>query len=125
MHDLPPSSTNGSLSLSTLCEEIFTLARENYQQNQLFIPILTTLEIILDDELSAALSETSSGLEMFVNRSDLLAQTQLNTVFDSLNRILNLAGRNADKLKSVPRVLACMKMCVSVFVDRLPKSYMP
>lgn len=32
------------------------------------------------------------------------------TVWSSLKRILNLAGRNADKLKSVPRVLACMKM---------------
>lgn len=34
--------------------------------------------------------------------------------WDSLKRILNLAGRNADKLKSVPRVLACMKMYGSI-----------
>lgn len=41
---------------------------------------------------------------------------------NSLKRILNLAGRNADKLKSIPRVLACMKMYVYIFVDYFPAS---
>lgn len=34
--------------------------------------------------------------------------------FLSLRQILTLAGRNAEKMKSVPRVLACMKMCTDL-----------
>jgi len=42
------------------------LAKETYSRNQLFVPILATLEMMLDEELSASLSKTDAGRDMYV-----------------------------------------------------------
>jgi hypothetical protein len=67
LQTLPPSSTaDRTLSLAVLCEDIFTLAKETYSKNQLFVPILATFEIMLDEELSASIATAEVGVKMCV-----------------------------------------------------------
>jgi len=70
-----------------------------------------------DEELSVSLLKTDSGRDMYVIIQSYFFRMAEASPFDgskrpiiSLTGILSLAGRNADKIKSVPRIPACMKM---------------
>lgn len=62
---LPLSSENLSkLSLCDLVEETIDLAQGNYSNNNLFIPVLQSLEIVISDDTGAKLAETNFGIDM-------------------------------------------------------------
>ncbi|KAF8319117.1 TBCD protein [Clavulina sp. PMI_390] len=88
-----PADT-GALAVPDVSDDIFALAKTYYSTNSLMVPILNTLFILLDDEVAIVLAEDAAGLEI-------------------IKRILSLAGRNANKLKSIPRITACMKIAVA------------
>jgi hypothetical protein len=52
------------LSLYDLINEIVELAQANYSNNNLFIPILQSLEIVISDDTGAKLADTKPGTNM-------------------------------------------------------------
>lgn len=65
MQSLSISTPNPDvLSATSFLEEILSFGRVNYQQNQLFIPILNTLETVLSEDVAIPLSQTGPGLDL-------------------------------------------------------------
>ncbi|KDQ11508.1 hypothetical protein BOTBODRAFT_457108 [Botryobasidium botryosum FD-172 SS1] len=101
-------SKPGDFDLMRLISGIVALAQQHVKDNSMMVPILHTLGVLLDDGDVGRLAASPEGL-------------------NTLHAVVNLAGRNADRIKSVQRILASMKIAVSMLgipeVSRLAASF--
>lgn len=62
---LPATSAgSGQIDLETLITLLLTLGKENYATNQLYIPVMLSLELLMDDDIASELSKNPSALPL-------------------------------------------------------------
>jgi len=97
---LPVSSSQSStLSLLGLAKDLFRLAQENVVTNNIVIPVLQAFDLLLDYALLAKLTGLPEGRQL-------------------VDSILELAGKSAERIKNVHRILAQMKIVVGMIAIR-------
>ncbi|KAF8583340.1 ARM repeat-containing protein [Ramaria rubella] len=89
---LPIGSKPASgLDLVTITNDVLDLARKNLTSNQLVIPVLQTLDVLLDTGVLEKLSNDAAGIRV-------------------LQAVLDISTRNVTHFKNIQRIVASMKI---------------
>ncbi|KAG2047927.1 ARM repeat-containing protein [Suillus hirtellus] len=94
---LPLLAGDSSYSLSELCDDLIECAQGRTTSNAVVVPIFQTFNMLLEADVLSRLSSVDNGPS-------------------KLERLLNIATRNVQRLKNVQRVQECMKIVVNLLV---------
>ncbi|KAG2155948.1 tubulin folding cofactor D C terminal-domain-containing protein [Suillus bovinus] len=94
---LPLSSDDSGYSLSELCDDLTECAQGRTTSNAVVVPVLQTFNMLLEADVLSRLSSVGNGPS-------------------KLEKLLNIATRNVQRLKNVQRVQESMKIVVNLLV---------
>ncbi|KAG1906602.1 tubulin folding cofactor D C terminal-domain-containing protein [Suillus fuscotomentosus] len=94
---LPLLAGDSGYSLSELCDDLIECAQGRTTSNAVVVPILQTFNMLLEADVLSRLSSVDNGPS-------------------KLERLLNIATRNVQRLKNVQRVQESMKIVVNLLV---------
>ncbi|KAF8635864.1 hypothetical protein AX15_000054 [Amanita polypyramis BW_CC] len=103
--NLPTAAcTNGAFDVISLIDSLTELARRNFSNNNIVVPIFQTFNILLENNTIQRLSQHPSGLQ-------------------SLQAVLEIVMRNISRIKSIARVHEAMKIVINLLtVEPLSKN---
>lgn len=120
---LPVHDDTAPYNLRDLAADLLAQAKRNLTSNNIVVPVLQTLNVLLDADVFDDLEEDPVGLQrcvihLFVHSREMQG---MNRMCLSLQSLLALCTKNVSRLKNVHRIAASMHMSVTFHPPSPPR----
>jgi hypothetical protein len=83
------------------------LIKLNPSSNAHMLPILATFDLLIEGGLASELAESEEGVKLY---GLCLSRISLTLTLFRLESLIEFASTNIDRMKTVQRIISCMRM---------------